>query len=189
MDDRTVPAQLAEPGLEADRDVQQIAVAHRMFDGARIAQRPDVRGQLDDRLTQREVDAQALDGRLARRHHLEFAPAHPLADGHRVLLGDGAPAIHVARLDLADAHDVGTERGGRRLQVPGSLPWRREAVTCGRDLAGEARFLFLPDPAHVLGGFRDVDRTTADLLVPVLPREGGRRRRGRGQGHRGTKAA
>ena len=37
MDDRAVAAELAEPGLEPDRDVQEIGVADRMFDLAGVA--------------------------------------------------------------------------------------------------------------------------------------------------------
>src|SRR5262245_26680789 len=61
MDDRPVPAQLAESRFEADRNVQQIAVADRMFDLACVADRSKVGGELNHRLAEREVHAQALD--------------------------------------------------------------------------------------------------------------------------------
>ena len=133
MNDRAVPAELAESRLEADRDVQQVAVADRVLDRARVAERPDVRRELDHRLAEREVDAQALDRRLARRHHLELAPAHALPDRDRVLLGDGAPAVDVARLDLADADDVGAELERLLLQVPRGLGGRGERAGAGGD--------------------------------------------------------
>src|SRR4029079_1565061 len=107
MTDGSVPPELAEPGLQANRNVEQVAVAQRMLDGARPAQRADVIRELNDRLAEREVDAQAFDRRLARRHHLELAPAHPLADRNRVAVLARAALIDVARLDLADADDVG----------------------------------------------------------------------------------
>ena len=43
MDDRPVPSELAESGLQADRNVEQVAVADRVLDGARLAERADVR--------------------------------------------------------------------------------------------------------------------------------------------------
>ena len=84
MDDRAVTAELAESGLQPDGDVQQVAVADRVLDLAGVAKRSDVGGELDDRLAEREVDAQALDGRLSRRHDLELPPPHALPDGDRV---------------------------------------------------------------------------------------------------------
>src|SRR3954467_3123245 len=113
MNDRAVPSELTEAGLQADRDVQQVTVANRMLDGARIAEGREVRGEFDDRLTQREVDAQALDRRLTRWDDLELAPPHALADRDRVAVLDRPSLIDVGGLDLANAGDVGAE--GERL--------------------------------------------------------------------------
>jgi hypothetical protein len=169
MNDRAVPSQLAEPGLEADGDVQQIAVADRMLHLARVAERTEVSGKLDDRLAQREVDAEALDRGFARRDDLELPPSHPLAHGDRVLVGHGAAAVHIARLDLADADDVRAELDRFGFQVTCGLAGIGEGYSSGRHLAAEPGVLVRVDPFQVVVDFIDADRPAADPGVPVVP--------------------
>src|SRR5262245_35249246 len=47
MNDRSVAAELAKAGLQSNRNVQEIAVADRMFDLAFVSERTDMRGKLN----------------------------------------------------------------------------------------------------------------------------------------------
>src|SRR5262249_26416487 len=71
MNDRAVPSKFSEAGFQSDGDVEQIAVANRVFDLARVPERSQIRRKLDDGLAKREVHAQALDRRLSRRDDLK----------------------------------------------------------------------------------------------------------------------
>src|SRR6188508_3253249 len=48
IDDGAVPTELAEAGLQPDRDMQQVAVADRMLYLAGVADRSQIRRELDD---------------------------------------------------------------------------------------------------------------------------------------------
>ena len=107
------------------------------------------------------------------RHDLKLAPAHALPDGDGVLLGDDAAAIDVARLDLADADDVGAELEGLLLEMPRGLGGGGKRPAIRGDLAVEARVLIVEDLLQQIGDFGNADRAAADRRVPVVPGEGG----------------
>src|SRR4029450_10591533 len=145
MNDRAVPSELAESSLEADRNMQQVAVADRVLHLARVANRSNVRGELNHRLAEREIHAQAFDGRRLRGHGLKLSPPHALPNRDSVLLGDDAAAIHVARLDLTDADDIGAELEGLLLEMPRGLGGGgKRPARCG-DVTVEAGILVIED--------------------------------------------
>src|SRR5688572_5980194 len=164
-------SELAEPGLQPDWDVQQVAVADRMLNRARPAERSDVRRKFDDRLAQRVIDAEALDRGFTRRHDLELPPAHALPDGNRVAVLAGAAPIDVAWLDLADADDVRAELEALVLEVACCFLRRGECLPRGRNRAGKARLLVLANPPQDIVDFRRTRLPAAGRLVPVLPGE------------------
>ena len=141
VDDRAVTSELAEAGLERQRNVENVAVPHGVLDPTRPAALAQPRGHTETDLAEFVIDAHALDGTLARGHRLERRVPHGSAEHDGVALGRLAPAVQVGGLERADPHHVRPESRRQILDGGRRRFGRAELDTFGRGGSVEPREL------------------------------------------------